>query len=40
MTLNCQLHSTSNKSGTPNCQNKKFLCHYKFEFAKNVDFLI
>lgn len=40
MTLNCQLYSTSNKSGTPDCQNKKFLSRYKFEFAKNVVFLV
>lgn len=40
MTLNWQLYSTSNKSGTPDCQNKKFLSRYKFEFAKNVVFLV
>ena len=40
MTLNCQLYSTSNKSGTPDCQNKKFLSRYKFEFAKKVLFLV
>ena len=40
MTLNCQLYSTSNKSGTPDCQNNKFLSRYKFEFAKNVVFLV